>query len=168
MDPTAVWMSPDHRLLASQHQGSTNILDLTTGQMRSLPGVKVGRDYGVAICRQNKTIAHAQQDHSVELHDLNSGQLVARLQGHRQLIGSMNFTPDGQTLASGSWDGTVRLWHIATGRELLTLEGHQGRVEYVAFSNDGRLLVSWATGPDGGGEAFLWDAPHDHRLTRPE
>ena len=39
------------------------------------------------------------------------------LQGHRNGVHSVAYSPDGKTLASGSFDGTIKLWDVATGKE---------------------------------------------------
>jgi WD40 repeat protein len=73
----------------------------------------------------------------------------ATLQGHRQEVLSLAFSPDGKTLASGSYEG-IKLWDVQTGQERVTLKGDAG--DFVAFSSDGKMLVS------GGGTTIkLWD-----------
>ena len=84
----------------------------------------------------NKEVTNALQ----EL--LNRKSERNRLEGHDNLVISVNFSPDGKTLVSGSWDKTIKLWNVETGKEIRTLKGHDELVRSVNFSPDGKTLVS--------------------------
>ena len=45
-----------------------------------------------------------------------SGRVVGRLEGHRDAVSCLAFSPDGKTLATGSYDRTVKLWDVASRR----------------------------------------------------
>ena len=64
------------------------------------------------------------------------------LAGHKGIVYTVKWSPDGQTLASGGEDGTIRLWNAATGKQqrVITLNG--GAVRCVAWSFDGRQLAA--------------------------
>ena len=80
-----------------------------------------------------------QPDTRISLWNLESGQLVNRLEGHTGPIGNVTFAPNGTVLATSSRDETVRLWDAVTGKPLSVLSGHY----WTAFSPDSRMLVTW-------------------------
>jgi WD40 repeat protein len=49
----------------------------------------------------------------VQLWEVDTGRLVARLEGHAGQVNCLAFSPDSTRLASGSYDRTVRLWDVA-------------------------------------------------------
>ena len=69
----------------------------------------------------------------------NWGNSVQTLEGHRDWVSAIAFSPDGKYLATGSHDNTVRLWDTATGALHSTLQGHGERVYGTAFSPKGDL-----------------------------
>jgi len=69
-------------------------------------------------------------------------RLVATSWGHKYIITSARFSPDGQFVLSGEADGTVRLWKVPKLECLQVFEGHTGRVATVCFSQDGQLALS--------------------------
>ncbi|KAK0703385.1 hypothetical protein B0T26DRAFT_658964 [Lasiosphaeria miniovina] len=76
------------------------------------------------------------------------------LEGHRDWVWSVTFSPDGQRLASGSGDNTVKIWDAASGQCRQTLEGHRNSVWSVAFSPDGQRLASGSSD----NTVKIWDA----------
>jgi hypothetical protein len=69
---------------------------------------------------------------------------VARvLSGHRDLVTSVDFSPDQIRLVSASRDGTVRLWSLGRpAARLRTLRGHRGYVTRAVFSPDGHVIAT--------------------------
>lgn len=78
----------------------------------------------------------------IDLWDVQTGEHLATLSGHKDEINALAFHPEGNLLASGSVDGTVRLWSLPTGNLIALLEAPDIRVFAVAFSPDGQTLAA--------------------------
>lgn len=75
-------------------------------------------------------------------------QFRSKLNGHREEVNVVSWSPDGSMLASGSNDKTIRLWDIATGREKKVIEVHPedqrtANVQGICFSSDGHLVATY-------------------------
>ncbi|MDQ2887349.1 MAG: serine/threonine protein kinase, partial [Chloroflexota bacterium] len=71
-------------------------------------------------------------------------------EGHRWMVRSLSWSPDGRTLASGSSDGTIHLWDAASGETRWTHSAGAGAYVWamvLAWSPNGRQL---AMGDDAG------------------
>jgi WD40 repeat protein len=68
-------------------------------------------------------LAAASDDQSIHIWNVASGEQIARLEGHRDRIRSVAFSPDGTRLASGADDKSVRLWDLIPGVEIGSADG---------------------------------------------
>ncbi|SPE56255.1 Serine/threonine protein kinase with WD40 repeats [Verrucomicrobia bacterium] len=95
-----------------------------------------------------------ERENVVHLFDTTSNTQKL-LQGHRDFISDVAFSPDDAMMATASMDGTVKLWDPVSGAELATLAGHMQEAEDVSFSPDGRTLAS----VEQGQAVKLWHVP---------
>ena len=73
------------------------------------------------------------------------------LDGHRNQVTSVEYSPDGRRVVTASADGDARIWNAATGRRIAVLSGHGGKVFDASFSPDGKWVVT-----GGPATAGLW------------
>jgi WD40 repeat protein len=146
----SVSFSPDGRTLAIGTQGSGVVFwDYRSGARRCLTAGRTVR--AVAYAPGGRTLAAAAAQ-AVELWEVPAGTMRL-LKGHRGLVWSVAFAPDGDTLLSGSKDGNVCLWDATTGRARAAFNWDVGKLNAVAVSPDGMLAAA-----GGARRAFvLWD-----------
>lgn len=77
----------------------------------------------------------------MKIWDIETGQQVHSLTGHRDYVRSLAFSPDGHSLVSGDRGGSLRVWRVASGRPVCELEKLSAEIRRIAFSPDGRKLA---------------------------
>jgi WD40 repeat protein len=147
---------------------SIRVVDLRTGQERWRH--KLSDDYvtALAISPDGKVLASGAgfAPSPIRLWDVASGNEIDALDGHRGIVFSLVFWPDGKTLASASSDQTIRLWNTDGLRPdgwkpLRTLLGHKLEVWCLALQPDNRTLLSGCKD----GSVFVWDTVASPRVS---
>ncbi|HZO12113.1 MAG TPA: WD40 repeat domain-containing protein, partial [Polyangiaceae bacterium] len=131
--------SADGSLLASASADGTLRISRDGSLVRTLRSDEAR--HSVALSPDGKIIAAAGKNRTIALFNVASGDAIATLSGHDDVVEEVTFSPDGKLLASASRDRTVRIWR-STGEHLRTLSGHRDRVRSVSFSGDGKKLAS--------------------------
>lgn len=71
-----------------------------------------------------------------------SGEVTARLTGHKGAIFCLARNQVGNLLASGGADGTVRIWDLEKRVAIRSISAHESWVYTLAFSPDGTMIAS--------------------------
>jgi WD40 repeat protein len=77
----------------------------------------------------------------VQVYDVDSGLEIIALGGHKDIIQSLRFSPDGRLLAAGSYQ-IVTVWNAPTGGLKATYAGHADQVKAVVSLPDRSGVVS--------------------------
>ncbi|MCA9177981.1 MAG: WD40 repeat domain-containing protein [Planctomycetales bacterium] len=93
----------------------------------------------------------------------HKARILSRLEGHKDMVLDVRFSPTGTLLASTdvAQEGVIKIWNPANGEEVLSWVAHDGGVHSVDFSPDERTLVS-----SGLNDATirLWDVDNGRQI----
>ena len=123
------------------------------------PAVRPGPSQRAAVARPAAIVVGAAvlAPHPA-LASADSWRAAATLVGHKDVVQSLTFSPDGSRLYSGSFDGEIKVWDPHAPKELASITAHGDRegLRVLAVSPSGELLASGTMRPPG--EVKLWDA----------
>ena len=140
-----VWaaaLAPDgHTFATGLHDGTVNLCDLATGEVRVSLGKHADEVRRLEFLPDGQTLIAASWDNIVKLWDVAGKREPLTL-----TVGecAVALDPSGEILATPGEDGSVDLWNPANGRLRKSLRGHEDTVGALAFSPDGTILASGA------------------------
>ncbi len=110
----------------------------------------------IAVCPQQQLFASGDEDGTIKLWDLITGEEICILSRNFQSrwIYALTFSPNGQMLASsGSNDKTIKLWNWQTKQQIQSFSGHSQSVLTIAISPDSKTLASGSSDKT----VIVWD-----------
>ncbi|THW16558.1 WD40 repeat-like protein [Aureobasidium pullulans] len=122
------------------HNHTINLQNLKTGKPNFTLADHTRIVSTLAFSPDDKLLASASQDQSVNLWDVETGALCRKFSCTHK-IWEVVFSPNGKLLAIVLRDDTVELWNIATGTPRWAVQAPEG-LKNVVFSRDGMILAS--------------------------
>jgi WD40 repeat protein len=121
----------------------------------------------VDLTEDGKIVA-AGRGNRVFLYEVATGKELASLGGHKDIIQSLRFSPDGKKLAAGSYEYAT-VWDLPTDfatpiGEPKRFGPHAFRVLAIDFSPDGKLMATGGGEPSRSGEVKIWDVSSGNLL----
>ncbi|MCC7019089.1 MAG: hypothetical protein IT332_05010 [Ardenticatenales bacterium] len=152
------WSPDGARLATASKDFSVQLWDATSGivLLRLLTPSEWATSSSVAFSPDGTWLAAGGS--SLRIWDAETGDLRQVLQGHRDVVSEIVFSPDGTRLLSASADKTAGVWEVrgyGSSVEPLSfrLGGHSGTVGDVAITPDGQQAVT----SSADGTIGVWD-----------
>ncbi len=130
----------------SSYDNKITIWDANIGQ--KLKTIELNSNIRSLTALEGEQLACGLQNSIIQILNINNGEEIGSLIGHRGMIESLVALP-GKKLASGSCDFTVRLWNTENYSLIHILQGHNSVISYLCLLKDG-LTLATATGSSPG------------------
>ncbi len=128
---------------------SIEVRDTTTGTVQQvLPDLQGACN--PAWHPNGQLLAAGGDDQLIRIWDVQSGKVIQKLEGHKNLGINCAFDRTGNHLLSNDWSGLLRLWELSSGKQLLSLRtlnynflriGPDGRIPALSALDQTRLQV---------------------------
>ncbi len=137
------WSSDGLFFVAGYSGGIVRLWSVKTG--KSLKQFSCGSRpeyyFNIALSPDSKLLA-ASDTRAVRIWNINSNELIRKLEGHSATISCLDWSANGQYLAVGSLDARVYVWDAKTGKLVKELSEAKEKIRYVRFSPDTQLLAA--------------------------
>ena len=152
-----VFTSDDSKLVALSDT-------LTVWDMKNrciLNEIQIPHSNDIAIDGENRWIALATLNFSIEIYDLKNFQKIKVIpKAHSESLTSVDFSPNGERIVSVSFDGKLKVWDWMNGKILYSKNvgkvngAYSPAVLSTEYSKDGNYIVTASRD----GNIRIWDA----------
>lgn len=104
------------------------------------------------VSQDERIFLYAAYRHAVAVHDVNTYERVARLNGHLAAVTDMQYVDDGNTLITTARDGRVRFWSLPEGKLQQSLLEHERPITRSILASGNERLIT----VDETGRAIVW------------
>ncbi|XP_050663853.1 fizzy-related protein homolog [Leptidea sinapis] len=145
---SVAWSERGNLVAVGTQKGHISVWDVSVNkEVSKLPGhvARVG-----ALAWNGDVLSSGSRDRHIRQRDIRSppGQASRVLQGHRQEVCGLKWSPDGQSLASGGNDNKLFVWTMHSTSPVQTYSAHVAAVKAIAWSPHQHGLLA-----SGGGTA---------------
>jgi Tol biopolymer transport system component len=148
---TALAYHPQGAWLLAGVDKRVAIIDVAKGEVTTFLD-QPGKVTSLAYSRDGQVLAVASGEASrrgvIQLYkSVNQGagyETLGLLEGHKDLLYALDFSPDGKLLASAGYDRSIHVWDVATRKLVRELKDHSDTVYGLSFHPSGKLLASAA------------------------
>ena len=95
----------------------------------------------LAISLDGENLVGAERPGSVLIIRASTGEVIRRLDGHKGLISSCEYSADGASVISAGDDGTVRIWDWQAGIESACISGVTTGYAYARFARNNSVVT---------------------------
>ncbi|VEU22645.1 DEKNAAC103657 [Brettanomyces naardenensis] len=126
--------------------------------------------HAIDVSPNNDYLATASHDKTAKIWDLQSGETVGVLRGHKRPVYDIRFCAYDRLVATCSGDQTAKVWSLEDFTCTRTYEGHANAVQRISFMDRNQYIVG--AGADGlikiwqvsSGECVQTLDNHDNRI----
>jgi WD40 repeat protein len=111
-----------------------------------------GATTSISFSPDGKFVLTGNDDHSVKLWNVNTGDEIRTFSGHTGIVNDCYFLSGSDLIVSASLDKTIIIWNMITGEVVKTMEA-KAMISSMTVTHDSKYA---ATG-DYTGQVFLWD-----------
>jgi WD40 repeat protein len=123
--------------------GVLRIWDIHSGNLASeIPDSHKDTITGIVFSPDGEAVATASTDRLIKIHDLESGTLLQKLEGHTHHVLDVDWSADGQTIASAGADNLIKQWNVKTGKQTKSEGGSRKEFTAVGFLGAGNTLLT--------------------------